>query len=157
MVKVFCIIGTYLVQTMLMCCLPSEYLPSPQLDQDETITRVKRLDVSKLDASLPKEKFATWFGRVVIPRSKVRWEINDCGEQSGGRQDVDRNIPTCVQAEATTNSDWNVVVMIQIGTIKKGPLAKPVVKDAFIQRGDQSYTARTLGELVQLLRKTTGS
>ena len=52
--------------------------------------------------------------------------------------------------------DWNVVVMIQTGTVKKGPLTKPVLKDAFIQRGDESYTARSLSELADLLEKKTG-
>jgi hypothetical protein len=57
-----------------------------------------------------------------------------------------------VQAETTTAAGWNVVIMIQIGTIKRGALAAPAVKDAFIQRADQSFTARSLSELAQLLK-----
>lgn len=155
MIKVFCMIVTYLVQMVFFGCLFSERRPSVQVNQAETIARVKHLDVSKLDPGLKKQEFATWLGGILGPQSKIMWEINDCGEQTGGQQDVDRDIPTCVQAEATITDDWNVVVMIQIGTIKKGPLSKAVLKDAFIQRGDQSYTAHTLGELAEL-KKTIG-
>lgn len=154
MARFLCMIG---VQIMVMFCLSSECKPGPQLDQDETVARVKRLDVSKLDPSLPREEFATWFGGIVRPGSDISWEMNDCGEQAGGQQDVDRDIPTCVEAEATVAGNWNVIVMIQIGTVRKGPLATPVVKDAFIQQGDQTYTAHSLGELVRLLKKRTGN
>ncbi|MEK6301163.1 MAG: hypothetical protein AABO41_10615 [Acidobacteriota bacterium] len=156
MTKVLCMIVAYLVQMAFLSCLFSERRPSLQVNQDETIARVKHLDVSKLDAHLKKQEFATWLADILGSGSILSWEINDCGEQTGGRQDVDRDIPTCVQAEATVAGEWNVVIMIQIGTIKTGPLTKAVLKDAFIQRGAQSYTAHTLGELVELLKKTIG-
>jgi len=152
MVKVLCI-GTCLVQIMVMCCFSSEGPRGMQVDEERIITPIRRLDVSKLDPSLPKKQFASWLAELFGPNSKINWEINDCGEQSGGRQDLGRDIPTCLQAEATTSADWNVVVMIQIGMLKKGPLTTPVLKDAFIQRGDQSFTANSLGELPELLKK----
>ena len=156
MEKFLYLVGTYLVQIVFICSLSSERRPNLQKDQDEMIARVQHLDVSRLEADLKKQEFATWLGDIVGRRSKMIWEINDCGEQTGGRQNVDRDIPTCVQAQATMTGDWNVVVMIQTGTVKKGPLTKPVLKDAFIQRGDESYTARSLSELADLLKKKTG-
>jgi hypothetical protein len=152
MVNVLCL-GTYLLQIMVMCCFSSEVPHGRQVDEETAITRVRRLDVSKLDPSLPKKEFESWLAELFGPNSKISWEINDCGEQSGRRADARRDIPTCVQAEATTSANWNVVIMIQIGMLKKGPLKTPVVKDAFIQRGDQTFTANSLGELPHLLKK----
>jgi hypothetical protein len=150
------ILRIYLLQIIALFCVSHDCRACAQLDEDEMIARVKRLDVNKLDSRLPKEEFAKWLLGILGPRSKISWEMNDCGEQSGGRQDADRDIPACVQVEATVAADWNVVVMIQVGTVKNGPLTTPVVKDAFIQRGDQSFTAHSLGELVELLKKATG-
>ena len=57
MIKVFCMIVTYLVQMVFFGCLFSERRPSVQVNQAETIARVKHLDVSKLDPGLKKQEF----------------------------------------------------------------------------------------------------
>jgi hypothetical protein len=122
-----------------------------QSKEEQTIQRVQRLDVSTLDPKLPKRQFANWLAGIVGPQAEVSWEMNDCGEQTGGGQDA-RDIPTCVQAETTTSAGWNVVIMIHIGTVKRGASTTPVVKDAFIQRADQSFSSHSLSELAQLLK-----
>jgi len=126
-------------------------LPTLQSNEEQVIDPVKRLNVRRLDPRLSNRQFASWLAGVVGRQSEIAWEMNDCGEQPGGTRDA-RDIPKCVQAQAATSAEWEVVVLIQIGTVNKGPLRKPVVKDAFIQHSGRSFTVRSLSELVRLLK-----
>jgi len=153
--KALCV-GITTIVFVISYCAPECVSQSPR-NEAQSVIRIKRLDVSKLDPGLPKQPFAAWLTNFVDSKSKITWEINDCGEQTGDSADKERNIPTCVQAEATTSSRWRIIVMIQIGTIKNGGLTKPVIKDAFIQRGNESITARSLSDLATLLKRTAAN
>ena len=83
------------------------------------IAYAKRIDVSTLDPQLPKQSLATWFRNVVGPRVELTWETNDCGEQTGGVADAGRDIPICVEVDATLADGRKVAVMIAVGTVKK--------------------------------------
>lgn len=66
----------------------------------EAETQVRRLmerTAAELHPSLPPEPLADWLRRVA-PRSTVmRWELSDCGEQTGDpARDANRSLPACV-------------------------------------------------------------
>jgi hypothetical protein len=59
--------------------------------------------------------------------ASVRWEVNDCGEQSGDpRVDKGREFPVCVQAESDLKHQRTLTVVIVTGSAKDS-LASPAV------------------------------
>ena len=111
----------------------------------------KRVPVSRLDASLPKQPFAEWFKKIVGPKAKIKWEVNDCGEQTGTAADIGRDFPSCVQVEAELFDNRKVVVLIAVGTFRKGIWGRPTVFSAFIQHETTTRDAKKLGELSKML------
>src|SRR5690349_13861580 len=82
-------------------------LQSPEIRNSDlraaiAIKRVQELPANRLDAPLPRESFASWVKGLLGPGAELKWELNDCGEQSGDREsDSARDIPTCVEVDAT--------------------------------------------------------
>lgn len=66
-------------------------------EEETAVRRLMERKASELHPSLPPEPLAGWLRRIA-PRSTVmRWELSDCGEQTGDpSRDGDRVIPTCV-------------------------------------------------------------
>ena len=62
----------------------------------ELIAAAQRVRAASLDSTQPKVPFERWLAQVGrVPRSAIRWEVNDCGEGGDGRK-----APTCVSADA---------------------------------------------------------
>ena len=117
------------------------------------IARARRSDVSKLDSRLTEQRFDEWFKTVVGPDAKIRWEANDCGEQTGGPADKRRDLPVCAQAEAVLSDGRKVVVTIAVGTMKKGFTKEPGgLYYSVVEQGDDVATIKRLGELPEMLR-----
>ena len=64
---------------------------------ESIVARAKSSDVSRLDSRLPRQRFDDWFRSVVGPSAEIRWEANDCGEQTGSKADKRRDLPVCAQ------------------------------------------------------------
>lgn len=114
---------------------------------------VKNLSVSKLDRRLKFRSFSNWFGSVVRNSRTIGWEVNDCGEQDGsGRQ---KDFPICVQASGTTKDKLEIVVMIVVGSHKRGIRGKPSVWGLWINRESErpiemNELSQLAGELIRL-------
>jgi hypothetical protein len=120
---------------------------------ESTIAYAKRSDVSKLDSRLPRQRFDEWFKNVVGPSATIRWEVNDCGEQTGGPAHKRRDLPVCVQAEAILSDRRKVVVTIAVGTMNKGLAREPGgMYYSVVEQGDKVDTIRRLGDLPEMLR-----
>lgn len=65
-------------------------------EEREIIAYGKQLDVSKIDSRLPSQKFSDWVKTLAGEKAKTKWEVNDCGEQTGTEADRDRDLPICV-------------------------------------------------------------
>src|SRR5262245_25535535 len=117
------------------------------------IAFAKQINVSQLDLKLPKQRFDEWFRDLVGREAIVHWELNDCGEQTGSPADKERDIPTCAQAETKLADNRKVVVMISVGTLKKGLTGKPAVVDAFIEQDGHFFTAIKLSELIREIKR----
>lgn len=135
------------ITSSLICLLIPFDQTRAQKGEDRMIAFAKQINVSQLDKRLPPQRFDEWFRDLVGRKAVVKWELNDCGEQTGSAADRKRDIPTCAQAEAELADGRKVVVMIAIGTVKKGLSGKPVIFDAFIRQGDQYSTVKQLAEL----------
>ena len=94
---------------------------------------------SELDASLPKRPFATWFNQLVGPQAGVVWQLTDCGERSV----AGRDLPACAEVNACLPDGRVVIVMITVGTFKKGLTGKPAFFRAVVEHDQQlSQTLR---------------
>jgi hypothetical protein len=133
--------------------LLTQVLASPQNNSyvKRALAYAKRLQVSQLDPKLPDRAFAQWFKEIVGPNSKIKWEVNDCGEQTGGPADIGRYFPTCVEADAKLPDNRSVVVRITVGTFHKGITGRPTLWDAFVEENNKTRTANKLSELSEVL------
>jgi len=142
---------------LLICVLllPCTALTQASEDNNDSmlIERAQRLLVSKLDSSLPKVTL-DYFVRYEAAGTEVRWEVNDCGEQTGNAEaDRDRDIPTCVEADFDV--DQRVVnLMIAIGSVKQGLSKTPSVFSAVVTDSNgQVHSLGRLGELPKQLHR----
>lgn len=117
------------------------------------IERAQRLLVSRLDGSLPKVTL-DYFLRYEAAGSEVRWEVNDCGEQTGAAEtDRDRDIPTCVEADFDADQGA-VTLMIAMGSVKQGLSNAPSVFSAVvIDSNGQVRPLHHLGDLPKELHR----
>ena len=114
----------------------------------------KKMDVRYLDHSLPSQTFASWFSRVVGSGSRIKWELNDCGERTGGTADLERDLPICAGVEALRKDGRKVVIAFCIGTLKKGLIkGRSGIYFLGIERGDQDQRVSNLHELPAALKK----
>jgi hypothetical protein len=112
--------------------------------EKRAIQIVQRLSAARLQPGLPKQAFADWLSGAVGAGAKIRWEVNDCGEQSGN-PDVDRgrDFPMCVGAAATLPRGQTVVVEVVVGTFGKGITGtRQVVSIGILDGGKDEFVAR---------------
>ena len=104
--------------------------------QAEVIDYAKKYPVSGIEPNLPQMNFGDWFQQTVGKESKVDWDINDRGEQTGTSADRGRDFPMCVAANAVKNESIYISLNIQFGTFGRGiTKMKPVVRSLTV--GDE--------------------
>ena len=128
-------------------CLWAQTWPGTKTEK-AAIQRVKNVPVSSLDRSLPKvslEFFLKNEGEGV----PIRWEVNDCGEQTGSPAvDQERDFPMCVAADMELRDRRTVTVLVSVGTFKSGSVGVPTVFSvAIIDRSGLIRPVRHLGDL----------
>ena len=91
------------------------------------IATAKRVSARKLDAQLTDKPFAAWLSGYMPKGTKFEWESNDCGEQTGDPATTPADPPVCAQVTASKGDDRLAVIVIVVGTLKKGITGKPAV------------------------------
>jgi hypothetical protein len=111
---------------------------------------VKNLPVSKLDSSLPNLSLE-YFLKYESEDAPIRWEVNDCGEQTGDRAtNREYDVPMCVEADVDLKHSA-LTILIAVGTAKKGISGVPALFDASITY--PTGVVRTIHRLGELLRE----
>ena len=64
--------------------------------EKKAIAQVKATPASKIDPNLPVLPYEQWVRNLAGKDAKIQWELNDCGEGTGGPADRDRDMPLCV-------------------------------------------------------------
>ena len=155
------------ILTLIICCSAQTKKNRPRWNwkkhQTETINYAKRYLVSDIEPNLPRQSLSIWYQEVVGKPTKIDWEVNDCGEQTGTPEDKGRDFSMCVKASSALGSDVTVSINIQFGTFERGITPdRPVVRFISISREDDfgvqpekmSDLSKRLGELLGLsLRK----
>ncbi len=117
-------------------------------DEAQTIAFARQLNVSQLDSALSPQRLDEWMKTLAGPKATVAWEVNDCGEQTGTAADLERDIPTCVQAETRLADNRTIVIMIAVGTVRKGLSGTPAVFHISVKRNGKFSTEKRLSGLV---------
>lgn len=126
--------------------------PADQAEQS-TIADTKKIQVSRIDARLPKVSLE-FFLSYESEGSPIRWEVTDCGEQTGNPSaDQGRNFPTCVEADFEVHHR-SVSVVIAVGTSNPRDRDAPAFFSGTITDPDgTSHAMRRLGDLPAQLRR----
>jgi hypothetical protein len=119
--------------------------------EKQALAYAKRILVSQLDSRLPKQAFAQWFKDTVGPYVKIDWEVNDCGEQTGGDTQKGRDIPTCVEARAELSDGRKVVVRVAVGTFKTGISGPAAVYYSVVMDKTEVRDVKKLSDLPAIL------
>jgi hypothetical protein len=95
-------------------------------DDAKAIEATKHTSVRQIENVLPDKPFEEWLRDMVGPQTKIAWEVNDCGEQSGNPEvDKGRDFPMCVSALVDLAANRNLDVQLVVGTFKSGVTTGP--------------------------------
>jgi len=91
---------------------------------------VQGVSASRLDPALPDVPFGKWLAGYIKPGTEIRWEVNDCGEDSGfDDPEFGHDYVTCVGVEATLKNGSLLRAGIIAGTVNKGITGEPQIFD----------------------------
>jgi TonB family protein len=125
---------------------------SPQIAEFEkqALGSVQRRSASLFDNDLPRRPFGVWFNEIAGEGAGVVWQLSECGDpeetaEKGG------DIPACAEGNAVLANGSKVVVMILVGSFKKGMEGEPTFLGAVIEHKDQFYQVSRLRDLPKLV------
>src|SRR5262245_27783419 len=98
---------------------------TPALSDKQAVIGAQTVLASDLDAVLPARPFEEWFRDVVGAEAGVTWQLNECGEDPSMLIAQGRDLPACAEVDALLPDNRKVVVMIHVGTFKKGISGNP--------------------------------
>jgi TonB family protein len=119
--------------------------------EKEALASVQRRAASLFDDQLPRRPFGMWFQEIAGERAGVVWQLSECGDPEGAPE-KGGDIPACAEANAVLADGSKVVVMILVGTFKRGLKGEPSFLGAVIEHKDQFYQVNRLRDLPRLVR-----
>ena len=115
--------------------------------EKRALADTKRLLASDLDTGLPRLSFADWFEKVVGPGAGVIWQLSECGERAEDLPDAIGDMRACVEANAMLLDGRRVILMVAVGTFKKGMAGAPTFYFGVIEQGGELRLIRRLRDL----------
>ena len=113
----------------------------------QLIAAAQRVSVASLDSTHPDVPFERWLAELArVPRSAIRWEVNDCGEGGDGRE-----APTCVEAIVDLAADTTAHASLVVAGID-GRRSKPAIWDLSVGAGSSFIGFKTLRQWAAFLR-----
>jgi len=113
----------------------------------ELIAAAQRVRAASLDSTQPEVAFEQWLAEVSrVPRSAIRWEVNDCGEGGDGRE-----APTCVEAIVDLTADTTAHASLVVAGID-GKRSRPAIWDLSVGAGSTFIGFKTLRQWAAYLR-----
>ncbi|MCI0665835.1 MAG: TonB family protein [Acidobacteria bacterium] len=136
-----------LVILILGSLLANSQLQIPPLSEKQAVIGAQTVLASNLDAALPSSPFEDWFREVVGSEAGVTWQLNECGGDPAMLITQGRDLPACAEVDALLPDNRKVVVMIQVGTFKKGFSGNPEFFHAAIELRGELYQVERLHQL----------
>jgi TonB family protein len=127
---------------------------SPQIAEFEkqALASVQRRSASLFDDKLPRRPFGTWFEEIAGKGAGVVWQLSECGDPDNASE-KEGDIAACAEANAVLANGGKIVVMILVGSFKKGYNGEPSFFGAVIEHKDQFYQVSRLRDLPRLVRE----
>jgi len=119
--------------------------------EQQAVANTKRVLASELDAGLPRLPFADWFAKVVGSRTGTIWQLSECGQRIDISPNGAGDAPACVEVNTILPDDHKVIVMIVVGTFKKGVSGTPAFHFGVVEWKGELRSIRRLGDLPKLL------
>jgi TonB family protein len=119
--------------------------------EKQAIADTQRTLASALDTGLPAISFADWHEKVVGRKTGVLWQLSECGEQVEATVNGTGDTRACVEVNTILPDGRKVILMIAVGTFKKGVTGPPAFRYGVIQQKDQLHPIRRLRDLQDLL------
>ena len=119
--------------------------------EKQAVSDTQRTLASDLDAELPKLPFTDWFGKVVGPGAGVVWQLSECGERIDAAPNGGGDTQACVEVNTILSDGRKVIVMIAVGTFKKGVTGRPAFRFGVIEQKGELRPIRRLSDLQKLL------
>jgi TonB family protein len=119
--------------------------------EKQAVSNTQRTLASDLDAELPKLPFTDWLGKVVGPGAGVVWQLSECGERVDTAPSRGADAQACVQVNTVLSDGRKVIVMIAVGTFKKGVTGPPAFHFGVIDHKGELRPIMRLRDLQKLL------
>ena len=119
--------------------------------EKQALASVQHMLASGLDTELPKRPFAAWFNQIIGPEAGIVWQLTECGQRIGTPGSADQDIPACTEVNASLPDGRKVIVVITVGTFKKGLTGKPEFFRAVVESDEQLYQVSRLRDLSEIL------
>jgi TonB family protein len=119
--------------------------------EKQAIADTQRTPASALDTELPDISFADWHEKVVGRKTGVLWQLSECGEQVDTTVNGTGDARACVEVNTILPDGRKVIIMIAVGTFKKGVTGPPAFRFGVIQQKDQLRPIQRLRDLQNLL------
>lgn len=114
--------------------------------EKQALELVRRTRVSTLEPEMPDRRFEDWFKELAGDRAGVIWQLSECDRGIGVRE-PGADQPACVEANALLKDGRKVVVMVAIGTFKKGITGDPGFYFAIVEQEGQLVSFDRLRDL----------
>ena len=119
--------------------------------EKQAVAGTQRILASELDAELPSLPFTDWFGKVVGPGTGMLWQLSECGDRLEASPEATGDARACVEVNTILSDGRKVILMIAVGTFKKGVIGAPSFHFGVVERKGNLYPIRRLRDLQQLL------
>jgi len=119
--------------------------------EKQAVAGTQRILASELDAELPSLPFTDWFGKVVGPGTGQIWQLSECGDRLEASPDATGDARACVEVNTILSDGRKVILMIAVGTFKKGMTGAPAFYFGVVERRGNLYPIRRLRDLQDLL------
>jgi hypothetical protein len=88
--------------------------------QAAAISTAKKAIVRELDNTLAAVAFETWLRGLVGSQAEMKWEVNDCGEQTGTAADRGRDLPLCAEVQLDIPGRRRLSLSLLVGSENRG-------------------------------------
>ncbi|MBO0857479.1 MAG: energy transducer TonB [Chloracidobacterium sp.] len=119
--------------------------------EKQAVAGARQILASALDADLPKISFSDWFEKVVGRKAGMVWQLSECGDTSSNSA---RDAPACVEVNSLLPDSRKVIVMLVVGTFKKGIAGNPSFHYGVVEEQGKFRQIKRLGDLENLLSAT---
>jgi hypothetical protein len=119
--------------------------------EELAVERVQKLVVRTVDGSLPERTLQSWLKEVFGPTASTRWDLGDCGEQTGTPAVIEqrsRALPKCVDASVSLDARRVLHLLFFVDLPKAGVRAMPpTFSYGVVMEGENSTRwIKSLGE-----------